>query len=186
MKISLLPLLPVFAIALLLGGCEKATPPPDTQALFQAVQDNVHALEKKDLDAAMATIHPEAPSFEANRQILAEMFKALDLKYELRDLKVVEASAEEAKVSFVQRTEKTGGSGDFQNNIVEGIHTLRPDHGKWKIYSTRQTKVSGLNGKPLGSPEESAASPAPATESSTNAPAPAEPKPAAPAEKPPQ
>ena len=34
------------------------------------------------------------------------MFKVLDLKYTLSDLKVVSASPEEAQVSFVQKTEK--------------------------------------------------------------------------------
>jgi len=200
MKSLLTPLLSVLSLAFVLAGCEKSAPPPDQAVLFQTIQDNVHALEKKDVDAVMATIHPQAPSFDSTREIISEMFKAVDLKYTLSDLKVVTAGPDEARVSFMQKTEKTGGEAGFQNNVVQGIHTLRPDNGKWKIYRTFQTSVTGLDGKPLTAPEEAAppASPEPTTEKPPGpaipepAPAPATPaepapKPAAPpAEKPAQ
>jgi len=97
--------------------------------------------------------------------------------------------------STEKRTEKIGGAAGFQNNIVQGVHTLRPDHGKWKLYRTFQASVTGLDGKPLTPPEEAA--PEPATEKPPGpqipepSPAPAAPsdpapKPAAPGEKPPQ
>jgi hypothetical protein len=130
----------------------------------------------------MATIHPEAPSFDSTKDIVKQMFAVLDVKYTVSDLKVVTASPDEAQVSFVQKMEKTGGEGQFQNNIVEGIHTLRPDHGKWKIYRTLNEKITGLDGKPLTPPgaetppAEAAPAPAPAAEPA--------PKPAIPAEKP--
>ncbi len=119
------------------------------------------------------------------------MFQVVDLKCTLTDLHVVTASADEAQVGFVQKTEKTGGEGQFQDNIVRGIHTLKLDDGKWKIFDTKRTSVTGLDGKPLGTPAagpEQDAAPAP-----TTAPNPqstpateATPKPPAPAEKPPQ
>ncbi|MEP6668156.1 MAG: hypothetical protein ABJF10_03335 [Chthoniobacter sp.] len=195
MKFFFAPLLSVFALAFMVTGCQRAGTPPDKAVLFQTIEDNVHALEKKDVEAVMATIHPQAPSFDSTREIISEMFKAVDLKYTLSDLKVVTANPDEARVSFVQKTEKTAGEAGFQNNIVQGIHTLRPDNGKWKIYRTFQTSVTGLDGKPLTAPEEAA--PEPTTEKPPGSPtpepspapaAPAEPapKPAAPDEKPPQ
>jgi len=187
MKITSLLTLPAFAFVLALGGCEKNSAGPSDNVLFQAVQDNVHAMEKKDLDAVMATIHPKSPSFESTRGYVDMFFKAVDVKYTLSDLKVMTSSPEEAKVSFVQKMEKTGGEGQFQNNIVEGFHTLRPDDGKWKIFGTVNLKVTGLDGKPLGAPApaaEAAPAPAPAPAPNPN-PEPA-PKPAPPAEKPPQ
>jgi len=167
MKSFLTPLLSVLALALVAGGCQKSSTPPDQAVLFQAVEDNVHALEKKDVDAVMATIHPQAPSFESTRDIISEMFKAVDLKYTLSDLKVVSATPDEARVSFVQKTEKVGGEAGFQNNIVQGVHTLRPDNGKWKIYRTFQTSVTGLDGKPLAAPTEAAQEAAPAAPAAT-------------------
>jgi len=183
MKSIFAPLFTVLFLALLVSGCEKPQPPPDKTVFFQAIEDNVHALEKKDLDAVMATIHPKAPSFASTREIVGEMFKTLDLKCTLSDLQLVTASPEEARVSFSQKTEKTGGNGEFQNNIVKGVHILRPDEGKWKIFNTIQTSVTGLDGKPLGTPEATGAEslpnpPAPSTPP-TAEPAPA---PAAPAE----
>jgi threonine dehydratase len=98
----------------------------------------------------------------------------VDVKYTLSDLRIISASPEEVKVSFVQRSEKVGGKGQFIDNIVEGIHTMRPNQGTWKIYKTLQTKVTDLRGKPLLEPEPPAVSPA-AT------PAPQPPEPVAPA-----
>src|SRR5258706_16073749 len=60
MKFLFSPLLPVLALAFVLAACEKSSPPPDKEVLFKVLEDNVHALEKKDVDAVMATIHPQA------------------------------------------------------------------------------------------------------------------------------
>jgi len=190
MKTGFFSLLFASALALVFAGCEKSATPPDSAVLFQVVQDNVRALEKKDMEAVMSTVHPKSPSYASMRGVMGDMFKVLDLKCTLSDLKVVNSSVDEAQVSFVQKTEKVGGSGNFVGNVVEGVHTLRPDNGKWKIYWTVQSKVSGLDGKPFNPGEP--APPAP-TEQSAPAPAPSPaptaepaPKPAPPTEKPAQ
>src|SRR5437868_1302688 len=108
MKSIFAPLFSVLFLAFVVSGCEMPQPAPDKTVFFQAIEDNVHALEKKDLDAVMATIHPKAPSFASTREVVGEMFKALDLKCTLSDLNLVTASAEEARVGFTQKTEKTG------------------------------------------------------------------------------
>lgn len=167
MKSIFAPLLSILFLAFVVGGCEKAKPTPDKAVLFKVVEDNVHAVEKKDVEAVMATIHPKAPSFGSTREIVGEMFKVLDLKCSLSDLNVVTASPEEARVGFTQKTEKTGGTGEFQNNIVKGVHILRPDEGKWKIFNTVQTSVTGLDGKSLGAPEAPGAEPQPAPSTPT-------------------
>lgn len=178
MKSFVAPLFAALLLPFVWGGCEKpAAPAPDKTVLFHVIEDNVHAVEKKDADAVMATIHRKAPSFASTREIVGEMFKTLDLKCTLSDLQLVTASPEEARVSFTQKTEKTGGEGDFQNNIVKGVHILRPDDGKWKIFNTIQTSVTGLDGKPLVAPEAPAAEAAPAAPAPTVPPA-AEPAPA--------
>ena len=138
-------------LALALFACNK--PIADKDVLFGAIHENVHALEKKDVDTVMATIHPDSPSYAGTREAVQEMFASVDLKYTLTDLRVEEATPEEVKVSFKQMTEKLGERGQFLSNIVEGVHTLRPDKGTWKIYKTLQTKVTDLKGKPLFSAE---------------------------------
>jgi ketosteroid isomerase-like protein len=193
MKSAFSLLLPVLALVLVLEGCEKTPPPPPDTVLFQAIQDNVKALEKKDVDAVMATIHPKSLAYQATREAVTQMFQVVDLKCTLTDLHVVTASADEAQVGFVQKTEKTGGEGQFQDNIVRGIHTLKLDDGKWKIFDTKRTSVTGLDGKPLGTPaagpeQDAAPAPAPAAAPTPQSTPPTEatPKPPAPAEKPPQ
>ena len=137
----------VLGMTLALFACNK--PIADKNVLFGVIHENVHALEKKDVATVMATIHPESPSFAGTREAVEEMFRSVDLKYTLSDLLVESATPEEVRVSFRQKTEKLGERGEFASNIVEGIHTLRPDQGTWKIYKTLQTKVTDLNGKPL-------------------------------------
>ena len=134
-------------MTLALFACNK--PIANKDVIFGAIHENVHALEKKDVETVMATIHPDSPAFAGTREAVEEMFKSVDLKYTLSDLLIESATPEEVKVSFKQKTEKLGERGQFLSNIVEGIHTLRPDKGTWKIYKTLQTKVTDLNGKPL-------------------------------------
>ena len=145
------------ALTLALFACDKPIASRDT--IFAAIHENVHAFEKKDLETVMATIHPDSPQLEGTRAAVQEMFATVDVKYTLSELRIVSATPEEVKVNFVQRSEKTGGAGQFTDNIVEGIHTLRPDKGRWKIYKTLQTKITDLNGKPLFAPTEPPPSP---------------------------
>ena len=172
-------------LALALFACDK--PIANKDVLFGAIHENVHALEKKDVETVMATIHPESPSFAGTKEAVEQMFASVDLKYTLSDLRIETASPEEVKVSFKQKTEKVGERGEFMSNIVEGIHTLRPDKGTWKIYKTLQTKVTDLNGKPLfaadAPPPVSPIPPAVTLPPGTAPPTPATPAPPAPTTK---
>lgn len=166
-------------LALGFAGCHKATVPAP-EVVFAAVQKNLQALESKDPDVFMATIHPKAPAFDSTRDIVSEMFKNVNLKYTLSNLQVVSATPEEVKVSFTQKTENLDPKSDFPSSIVEGIHTLRPDQGKWKIFRTEQIKVTDLNGKPImvggeapATSEPTKAAPAPAPPAAVATPPPA-------------
>jgi hypothetical protein len=170
------------ALAVMLNGCEKK-PATNPEVIFLVLHENLRAFEKKDVDTVMATIHPESPVYESTRQSVEEMFKLVDLKFTLSDLRVVSSRPDEVKVSFVQKTERVGGSAPFTDNIVEGIHTLRPDKGTWKIYNTIQTKVTGLDGKPLTPPD---AEPQTTITPPEKTPAASEPAPNAPPTEPPK
>ena len=134
-------------MTLALFACDK--PIATKETLFGAIHENVHALEKKDVETVMATIHPDSPQFEGTREAVGEMFAKVDWKYTLSDLRIESATPEEVKVSYKQKMEKVGERGEFIDTIVEGIHTLRPDKGTWKIYKTLPTRVTDLKGKPL-------------------------------------
>jgi hypothetical protein len=139
------------SLLLIVAGCGKRQ--PTKEEIFGTIQENVHALETKDVSTVMATIHPQSPLYANTKEAVQLMFANVDLKYTLSDLHLVSAAPEEMKVSFVQKTEKVGGKGTFVNNIVEGIHTLRPDGDRWKIYKTLETKITDLQGRPLRMPD---------------------------------
>ena len=134
-------------MTLALFACDK--PIADKEVLYGVIHENVHALEKKDVETVMATIHPDSPAFAGTKEAVEEMFKTVDWKYTLSDLRIESATPEEVKVSYKLKMEKVGERGSFVSNIVEGIHTLRPDKGTWKIYKTLPTKVTDIYGKPL-------------------------------------
>lgn len=204
MKSFLAPLFSVLVLALFVGGCEKpAAQGPDEKVLFQAIEDNAKAFNNKDVDGVMATIHPQMANFADLKDFISQTFKDVTLKATVSDLKVVTSSPEEARVSFKQKTEKVTDAGAVPLNIIEGVHTLRPDNGKWKIFGTVNTNVTRLDQKPEASPENAppaaaataptpapettpAAAPVPAPTATPNpaVPAPEAPKPAPPAEKP--
>lgn len=152
MKFPTFSLLTAIVFALALGGCQKPPPPADEAAIFGVIQENLRAMEQEKVDAVMATIHPRAAAYQSTQEFARMMFEEVDVKYQLSDLKVVSATPEEARVSFVQRMEKAGGPGEFRDNIVHGVHLLRPDQGKWKIYGTVSVKVTDLNGQPFAPP----------------------------------
>jgi hypothetical protein len=170
MKFSTPLLLPLAIFTLALGACQKAPPPPDEAAIFSAVQENLRAMEQKNVEAVMATVHPQAAAYASTREMAQMMFEQVEVKYGLSDLKLVAATADEAKVSFKQSMEKTGGTGQFMDNIVHGLHILRLDHGKWKIHRTQALSVTGLDGKPLGAAEPPPSAPAAETPAATPTP----------------
>ena len=171
------------AFTLALISCNK--PIADKETIFGVVHEHVHAFEKKDVATVMSTIHPDSPAYEGTKAMVEIMFKSVDLKYELSDLRLESATPEEIKVSFRQKTTKTGGTGQCLDNIVEGIHTLRQDGKTWKIFKTLQLKITDLDGKPLfaspANPQASPIEPAGQLPPPPPPPTPAEPAPEPPA-----
>ena len=154
------------ALTLALISCNK--PMADKDAIFGVVHEHVHAFEKKDVETVMATIHPESPAYDGTKAMVGEMFKTVDLKYELSDLRLESATPEEMKVSFKQKTTKIGGTGQFMDNLVEGVHTLRRDkdlQGKPLFVSPEPAPASPIEPAgqaPAASPPQTPAAPAPA------------------------
>jgi hypothetical protein len=182
MKSFCAPLLAALLLPFGMGGCEKAAPPPTEAVLFQTIEDSARAVEKKDLDGLMATVHPKSAAAQTTRATMSELFQAVTLKCTLSDLHIVTASPKEARVSFTQKTEKVSGDIDFPNNIIQGVHVLKPDDGRWKIFTTIRTNLTDTNGRPLGTEElvTQEHTPAiPATPPTEAAPAPATPAPSA-------
>ncbi len=180
-KFRAISLLPVLALAIVPVGCEKAAPVaagPDEKVLFDVVQENADAVNKKDVDAVMATIHPQSPKFAETREAVTRVFASVTPKVAPQDLKVIQSSPEEARIRLVLKTEKIEGERTVPVGLVEELETLRPDNGKWKIYDTEITNNHVRENTPTPA---TAASPAPRPEAPAGAtlnPPPAADKPA--------
>jgi len=144
------PMKPFFihaaALACVLAAC-TAKPKPEQEAVFAAIRENLSAMEREDINAVMATVHPQTPDYEASRAVIEEIFKKYDLKFELIDLKLAGIRDGEAKVAYTQKTTRVGGDTDLPDNIVEGVHTLKKDGDKWKIINSVQLRITPLQPK---------------------------------------
>lgn len=138
-----LRLLPVALLVCALAACTPKSKVDET-AVFGAIQENLSAMQREDINGVMATVHPETPDFEASRAVFEEIFAKYDLKYDLRELKVVGTTETEVKVSYVQKTQRVGGATDLPDNIVEGVHTLKKDGDKWKLLRTVSIRFTPL------------------------------------------
>jgi hypothetical protein len=123
----------------------------DTALIWPAVEETVRsqikALNNEDLDAYMSYMHPDNPSYESTRQQLADLLEKYDLHYTLEKIEKVSVTEDEVKASFVQLTEKVSGPA-FSNNRITGIHTLRKDNGKWKIFATTTSSLAAVDPVP--------------------------------------
>ncbi len=117
-----------------LSSLGSSQPTPTNQQLFDVLHTNAKAGVNEDLEAYMATIHPNSPLYNRTEDTLKEMFATYDLNFEFYDLTVTSLTSNEAKIHFSLLTRKRAGP-DFRNNIVIGMMILRPDDGVWKIYN---------------------------------------------------
>jgi ketosteroid isomerase-like protein len=116
----------------------------EIEAIKAAVSENVRALQRKDLEAYLATIDPGSPVFETTKALTQALFNNYDLKYELNSLEVISTAGNEAKVRVIQTTRKITGP-EFRDNRVVAIHTLRKSNGRWKLFRTDVEKIEYLN-----------------------------------------
>lgn len=104
----------------------------------------MRALQEEDLEAAMKTIDPASEGYATTEAFAEELFATYDLRYELKELKVVSKSDREARVRFVQTTRKEKGP-QFQNNEIQGEHVLHKVDGRWLIYDTVVANIRYLD-----------------------------------------
>ncbi|MFN2198378.1 MAG: tetratricopeptide repeat protein [Anaerolineales bacterium] len=116
---------------------------PSVEEVTAVIFENIRASNLEDMEAYMATIHPESPGYQQTQEMLAPTFEAYDLAYEINDLSITSQGEDEAVVTFVMTTHKINGP-EFRDNQVSGEMILRIDAGSWKIYSQAVNKVEYL------------------------------------------
>jgi hypothetical protein len=131
-------------VALLLG-CGRSSPktPPVSEPIFAVVTAQMKALNRRDVNATLAVMHPDAPGLDRTRETTEQVIETYDLVYLLQNLSLESVNESEAKVRFTQVTQRASGPA-FRNNRVVGIHTLRKHGGAWKLYSTEVLSIDYL------------------------------------------
>lgn len=119
---------------------------PSDKELIAVLEKNLETMLDGDIEGYMATIHDESPSYETTEQLMKQLTSQYKLDIKVDEMEVMEKSATEAKVSFVQTTIKLEGP-EFMNNKTTGYHILKPYKGEWKVYESGQTDIVYLDEK---------------------------------------
>ena len=92
-------------------GCNKRSAETNaaSEPILAVVRANVDALNREDLSAAVAVMHPDSPGFQQTKEMSEKLFPTYDLRYTLKDLAIDSVTGDEARVRFSQVTEKLSG-----------------------------------------------------------------------------
>lgn len=122
----------LFVLVLLPFQLSAATRPSDSE-IRALVDANMRATQAGDLDAILATIHPDSLSYSQISGLLEQM-KAYNLTYRASKAEFVCMTGEYALIRVVQQTRRVSGR-DFLDNELDGIWALKLDGSKWKYWS---------------------------------------------------
>ena len=102
------------------------------------------AFGPEETGAVQVHFQGRSPSYDTTSSTTRKLFEEYELKSGLEKIEPLSLTDGEAKVKFVQVTQKISGPA-FRDNRVMGVHTLRKDGGIWKILSTEATAVVYLD-----------------------------------------
>jgi hypothetical protein len=103
--------------------------------IIAVIKENIAATEAEDKKRVLSTIHKDSPQFRSTTQGMDYVFANFDMKFELEQVEVIEVNGDEAKVYYVQTTQAIRGEG-FAPTRASGIHNMKKENGKWKIFKT--------------------------------------------------
>ena len=122
-------------VCLSLVSSSRAEDPAYVAELKKVVVENSRANQEKDIKAAMATIHPNSPSYALTEKMSKQLFAAIDLKYEVTSFKYIGADDTYAVARASVKTTKKDETQDFQDNEAQFMIAFRKDGDKWKVWS---------------------------------------------------
>lgn len=124
-----------------------ATGPAATQpagdlagVLKKVIERNIESLQEKDLDKAMAPVHPKSPVYEGTRAALKQAFDSYDLRGDLLSFTFIGTDGEYAVARTKQQTSKVKGPA-FRDNILDAIQVFKKDGSEWKLWQTTILEV---------------------------------------------
>lgn len=104
------------------------------EEIWEVVLENLRATQVEDMDAMLATIHSESPSYTQTEELATVLFENYDLNYEVLLFRYIEQDGEYAIVRLEYSSQKVAG-GEFNDNNLDTIHVFRQENGDWKIWS---------------------------------------------------
>lgn len=103
--------------------------------IIAVIKENIAATQAKDKERVIKTIHKDSPQLRSTIQGMDYVFANFDMKFELEQIEVIEVNEDDAKVYYVQTTQAISGEG-FAPTRASGIHQMKKENGKWKIFKT--------------------------------------------------
>ena len=109
--------------------------PKVSSEIIAVIKENIAATEAKDKERVINTISKDSPQLQSTINGMDYVFANFDMKFELEQVEVIEVNGDEAKVYYVQTTQAILGEG-FAPTRASGIHQMKKENGKWKIFKT--------------------------------------------------
>lgn len=103
--------------------------------LIAVIKENIAATEAKDKERVLKTIHKDCPQLKSTIQGMDYVFAHFDMKFDLEQIEVLEVNNEDARIYYIQTTRAVRGEG-FAPTRASGIHHMKKEDGKWKIFKT--------------------------------------------------
>jgi len=124
------------SVAALGFGCCGAVPARAelAPALRSAMQLNLDAYNRKNVDATMGTVDSHSPDYASTKKAIEEQFKGEDVTTELIDVIYIGHDDEFAVARAKTKTTSKPGSG-FTDNVVDAIVVFHQENGDWKLWS---------------------------------------------------
>jgi ketosteroid isomerase-like protein len=109
--------------------------PKVAEEIIAVIKENIAATQAKDKERVLKTLHKDCPQRKSTIQGMDYIFKNYDMVYNLEKAEVLEITGDEAKVYYEQTTRAEKGQ-NFQPMRSKGIHILKKENGKWKLFKT--------------------------------------------------
>lgn len=114
---------------------QKNIDPKVSATIISVIKENIAATQAKDKQRVLNTIAKDSPQLKSTIQGMDYVFANFDMKFDLEKVEVIEVNGDDAQVYYIQTTKAINGKG-FTPTRSSGIHHLKKEDGKWKIFKT--------------------------------------------------
>ena len=116
---------------------QKNLDPKISEELIAVIKENIEATAAENKQRVLNTIHKDSPQMRSTIQGMDFVFTSFDMEFILEKIEVIEINGDDAKVYYVITRKAIRGEG-FAPNRATGIHNMKKENGKWKIYKTEE------------------------------------------------